>query len=347
MTPTVTLRKAGWTAVYPHPTTGKRRQVVVESEEAGWILIKREELQAAAEREQAIRAGGKQPPVPPTSRLTLAEAFDHSMEVRWQFGKSIDNTKWLFTPIRQFFGPNQQLDSITAHWLSDYRKYRLRSVSASTVNKEVGVLRSMRSDALEHGLLADLPLWPKNLPSIEPPPRFLTSDELERMCSFWDKRAEEAQPNNKYAQIADLFLTRVAYGSRFYETRNLETGDLDWKNGKLTFWVTKNGDSRTVPIISASVEILERRSAAGGPLFDVHYGTFRLAVAEARKELKLPGRVVGHVARHTMATRAVSKNISTSLLKHFGGWRSTTALQRYAHLDTSGLEHVKEALESF
>ena len=40
MKPSVTLRKAGWTAAFPHLVTGKRRQVVVESEEAGWILIK-------------------------------------------------------------------------------------------------------------------------------------------------------------------------------------------------------------------------------------------------------------------------------------------------------------------
>lgn len=347
MEPTVTLRKAGWTAAFPHPVTGKRRQVVVESEEAGWILIKREQLQAAAEREQAIRSGAKPAPAAPAGKLSLDDAFQHSIEARWQFTKSVQKNKSLFKPAQEFFGPSTQLDAITAHWLSDFRKYRLRSVCAATVNKEVSVLRSMRTDALEHGLLEDVPTWPRNLPIKDIPPRFLTAEELQRMCDFWDGRAKEAAWNNKYSDVADLFLLRVAYGSRFHETRDLHAQDLDWRNSRLTFWVTKNGDSRTVPMIEASIEILQRRSAAGGKLFQICYQTFREAVAEARKELRLPGRVVGHVARHTMATRAVSRNISTSLLKHFGGWKSTTALQRYAHLDTSGLEHVKKALESF
>ena len=51
MTPTVTLRKAGWTAAFPHPETGKRRQVVVESEQEGWDLIQRETKAAAIKRD--------------------------------------------------------------------------------------------------------------------------------------------------------------------------------------------------------------------------------------------------------------------------------------------------------
>ena len=65
--------------------TGKRRQLVVESEEAGWLLIEREQLQAEAEREQAIRSG-QSSPLKRTKGLTLEEqAFDHSWDVRWQF----------------------------------------------------------------------------------------------------------------------------------------------------------------------------------------------------------------------------------------------------------------------
>ena len=61
----------------------------------------------------------------------------------------------------------------------------------------------------------------------------------------------------------------------------------------------------------------------------------------------LDPRNVGHTCRHTMAARAVSANVSTQLLKHWGGWKSTQALEHYAHLDTQGLRHMQRALESF
>ena len=61
----VTFRKAGWTADYVSPTTGKRRQVVVESEDAGWALIQQEGQAAAAAEDKARRTGVKQAPAAP------------------------------------------------------------------------------------------------------------------------------------------------------------------------------------------------------------------------------------------------------------------------------------------
>ena len=51
----VTLRKQGWTADFISPLTGKRRQVVVESEDAGWALIQQEGQAAATAKDKGLR----------------------------------------------------------------------------------------------------------------------------------------------------------------------------------------------------------------------------------------------------------------------------------------------------
>ena len=151
-------------------------------------------------------------------------------------------------------------------------------------------------------------------------------------------------------QMVDMFLFRISEGCRFEEAQRLTPRDVDLSADQVTFWKTKNGQPRTVPLVGVAREILRRRMdglRADDRLFTYSYGQWQERFSKCCKELKLPGRVVGHTCRHTMAARAVTANVSTQLLKHWGGWRSTAALEHYAHLDTQGLKHMQRALESF
>ena len=105
-----------------------------------------------------------------------------------------------------------------------------------------------------------------------------------------------------------------------------------------------------MPLVGVAREIGLRRCRGlklDQQVFTYSYTQWNDRFNAARDALKLPGRVVGHTTRHTMAARAVSANVSTQLLKHWGGWKSTAALEHYAHLDTQGLKHMQRALESF
>ena len=351
MKPTVTLRKQGWTAVFPHPKTGKRRQVVVESEEAGWLLIKREELQAAAEREQQMRSGEKKPPKAPSDSLTLTQAFELSMDRRFRFHSddAIRKAKMVFELAAEFFGPNTQLSCITAQWFDEWRMYIGRCRQNQTVNRYASILNSMRSDAIQYRS-ANLPAWPGGLDEEHEriKPRYLSEEEVLQMIEYWRQQEQTCTQQNKWLEMEDLWLFRLVHGSRYGETRRLRVKDLDWQHQTITFWDTKNGEPHTFPMTAGDAEMLRRRCEGLRPsdtVFTMNYRTFGEKMRQTRKALKLEGRVVGHTARHTMATRAIAAGATTQQVKGWGNWKSTSSMDRYVHSDQSGKRITRDLIE--
>ena len=291
MQPTVTLRKQGWTAVYPHPKTGRRRQVPVESEEAGWILIKREELQAAAEREQQMRSGVRQAPNAPSKEMTLTEAFEMSWKRRFKKHKpaSQRKAKLVFKLACEFFGPNIPLSGITAQFFDEWRMYLSNDgdLQNQTINRYATILASMRADAIEYRD-ADLPAWPKNLDEEHEriKERFLTEEEVLRMFDYFKQQAVIRQQPNKWAEMEDFWLFRLQHGSRFKESRAVKVKDLDWQHKTITFWETKNGSPHTFPMTEADEAMLRRRCEKLKPndtVFTISYTTFGAKIRQTRK----------------------------------------------------------------
>ena len=339
----VTLRKQGWTADYVSPTTGKRRQVVVESEDAGWALIQQEGQAAAVAEDKAQRTGVKQAPAAPMGGFSVQQAWELSWERRFKGQRSAPNAQSNYKRIARFFGTRTQLAAISNIWFNQWRdKLQAEGLKPTAINRITCTLQAMRADALLFGKVSDVPQLPKNLRVTKIPPRFLSQEEVNLLVSFF--RAKNDQ------DMEDMFLFRISEGCRFEEAQRLTPRDINLAADQVTFWKTKNGSPRTVPLVGIAREIVRRRSEglkADQQIFDLSYGQWQYRFAQATKALKLPGRVVGHTTRHTMAARAVSANVSTQLLKHWGGWRSTAALEHYAHLDTQGLKHMQRALESF
>jgi integrase len=339
----VTLRKQGWTADYISPLTGKRRQVVVESEDAGWALIQQEGQAAATAEDKAQRTGIRQAPAAPMGGFSLQQAWELSWERRFKGQASARSVQTNYARIAKFFGIRTQLAAISNIWFNEWRQSMLaEGLKNSGINRITSTLQSMRADALLFGRVTELPQLPKTLRETRIPPRFLSQEEVNLLVSFF--RANNDQ------QMEDMFLFRVSEGCRFEETQRLTPRDFDFPADQVTFWKTKNGSPRTVPLVGVAREIGKRRCEGKGadePIFTYSYVQWNRRFTEAKRTLRLPGRVVGHTTRHTMAARAVSANVSTQLLKHWGGWKSTAALEHYAHLDTQGLKHMQKALESF
>ena len=351
MKPTVTLRKQGWTAVYPNPTTGRRRQVVVESEEAGWILIKREELQAAAEREQQMRSGVRQPPKTPSNSLTLTQAYELSWERRFkhQTESSTRKAKRVFKLACEFFGPNIQLSCITAQFFDEWRTYLQRNLQNQTINRYASILTSMRADAIQYRS-ANLPAWPGNLSEKHEriKPRYLTEEEVLRMLDYFKQQAVIRQQPNKWAEMEDFWLFRLQHGSRFLESRAVRVKDLDWQLKTITFRETKNGDPHTFPMTETDTAMLRRRCEKLKPndtVFTMSYQTFGKKIRVTREALQLEGRVVGHTARHTMATRAIRAGATTQQVKGWGNWKATSSMDRYIHHDQEGKRITRDLIE--
>ena len=345
MKPTVTLRKAGWTAVFPHPETGNRRQVVVESEEAGWILIQQEAQAAAKRQDEEQRSEVKQGPAGPTGGFTIQDACELSWKRRYRGTASADNHVIVshYKRMQRYFGRRTQLAAVTSIWFNEWREDLIdEGLKNTTINRITATMRALRQDALMFNAVTDLPMWPKSLRVTKIKPRFLSKEEEQRMVAYWQAQGE--------LEMVDIFTVRISTGCRWPETALLTPRDINQENNNATFWKTKNGEFRTVPMPKKAREVLIRRAAAVGmdePLFSYSYEQYRKRFAKCVEDLRLPGRVKPHCTRHTMAARAVSGNVSTQQLRHWGGWKSTAALESYAHMDTQGLKHMQKVLEGF
>ena len=161
----VTLRKQGWTADYISPTTGKRRQVVVESEDAGWALIQQEgQAAATAEDKARQRTGVRQAPAAPMGGFSLQQAWELSWERRFKGQAQARIARNSYTRISGFFGSRTQLCAISNIWFNQWRESMLaEGLKPSNINRVASALLAMRADALLFGKVTDLPMLPKAL----------------------------------------------------------------------------------------------------------------------------------------------------------------------------------------
>ena len=210
MTDRVTLRKQGWTADFISTATGKRRQLVVESEDAGWALIQAEGLAAAIKKDKAKRSGIKKAPAAPTGGFSVQDAWELSWERRFKGQAQTKQVRSNYKRISHYFGTRTQLEAISSIWFNQWRdSMRKEGLKTTAINRVVATLTAMRADALLFGKVIDLPMLPKNLRVTRIPPRFLNQEEVNLLTQFWRVRGDQ--------QMLDLFLFRISEGCRFEE----------------------------------------------------------------------------------------------------------------------------------
>lgn len=143
----------------------------------------------------------------------------------------------------------------------------------------------------------------------------------------------------------DITLFCSFTGCRFSEAARLTWEHVDVKRGTATFTDTKNRDTRTVYLVPAVVEMMERRGI-GGPgqyVFTMKGGSafihppiaFRTAVKnlELNKGRGARDKVTFHSLRHTAATLAARRGVPVKDMQIVFGWKTPSMVFRYAKGD--------------
>ena len=343
-----------WVADFHLPISRRRIRRKAESVEAGWQLIQDEKQQELIEADKEQRTGVKQPPKAVIQELTLTEAYKHSLMRRWQGTAGEDGVHYSWLKIREFFGPNTQLTSVSARWFEEWREHMMfkEELANPTINRHCSVLRSMGTDAIRYGKLVDHPQWPGSLPVKRIEPRWLDLEEIQMLRDFFRIRGASSQENyhrdTSHMEMEDVFVVRLCQMTRSGETLRLTPRDFRGRDGNVIFRRTKKGKPRTVPIIGEAMEILHRRAEGKGlddPLFTISSRSYTRNFREAARALKLPGRVTGHISRGTGATMATTRSVPLPTVMHMGGWGCLKSVQHYAHNDTQALEIMHRALK--
>lgn len=137
-------------------------------------------------------------------------------------------------------------------------------------------------------------------------------------------------------------------GARVNEALSLTWDDLRHheRMDRVTFFRTKSGRARTVPLTLRAQECLQRAKLEGRCRpFPVRYHAFYVAFCKARDAAGLGKDVVVHTVRHTFASRLVQRGMGVPKVSLALGHSSIVLTMRYSHLDPHALDGMTALLQ--
>ena len=219
---------------------------------------------------------------------------------------------------------------------------RNRGNSNATINRKMAALSKLLRKASKMGTIHSLPEF-RRQKERGGRIRFLEFEEEDRLFAAVRMRSEDSYR---------LCVFLVDTGCRLGEAIGIIWNDI--QDSRATFWLTKSGRSRTVPLTDRAIEVLKLPSSADpgyrrpkGPFAMLDQPKFRAIWNDAKAEIGLgtDDQVVPHVLRHTCASRLVQGGIDIRRVQMWLGHQTLQMTMRYAHLATHDLDRCVAVLE--
>lgn len=213
---------------------------------------------------------------------------------------------------------------------------RKRGNSNATINRKMAALSKLLRKAYKMGDIHSLPEF-KRQKEKAGRIRFLEPEEEAGLFSAIAAR------NELYGRFC-IFL--VDTGARLGEGISLQWQDI--RKGRVTFWITKSGKSRSVPLTARALAALKASDRAKrGPFYGIEQAQFRAEWNKAKEEVGLghDDDVVPHVLRHTCASRLVQGGVDLRRVQTWLGHQTLQMTMRYAHLASHDLDMCVPILE--
>ena len=275
---------------------------------------------------------GASKPAPP------AQLWRQHAGALWENGRHKDNCYAFIHEIDAFMQLRKiaTYDDVLIDRLVDH--FREIGNRNSTINRKLSALYRLLRKAERSGQITRLPSYVR-LRERNSRVRFLTDTEEVLMFNAIGVR-------NAHHELLCRFL--VDTGARIGEALALKWGDIH-KN-TATFWITKSGKSRSVPLTERAAEAIDlaRSFGGNGPFSNIAYPNFKYNWNQARKENRFTDdpHMVPHILRHTCASRLVQAGIDLRRVQTFLGHQTIQMTLRYAHLSTNDLDQCAIALNA-
>lgn len=287
-----------------------------------------------------IRATSRTTLITSSESISTLETFWRLFsDILWENGAHKSTCKLFIFEANDFLRSHgiAEIDDAAIDALVGY--YRKKGNRNSTINRKLAAIFKLLKKAERAGHIARLPTYLR-LRERNGRVRFLTREEEVRLFQSIGSR-------NPHHQLLALFL--IDTGARVGEALALKWGDI--QNGNATFWITKSGRSRTIPLTERAEDAIEacRKFGAGsGPFAKIPYQNFKYSWDAAKKEcgLEADANMVPHILRHTCASRLVQAGIDLRRVQTFLGHQTIQMTLRYAHLATNDLQQCAAALNS-
>jgi len=240
-----------------------------------------------------------------------------------------------------FFG-DVYIFEISSLAIEKYKTERLTQVKQASVNRELDVLKSMFSRAVEWGMLRENPARPvKKFKVDNRRTRFLTLDEIKRLtdaCSGY---------------MRDIIIVAVNTGMRRGELLGLKWENVDFDN-KLIFIpgsLSKNKYNRQIPMNDLVIGILTEIKKNGIKEY-VFCGTAGKQFGDVKKGFHSALEKAGitdfrfHDLRHTFCSQLVKAGVDIYTVMELAGHKSIGMTMRYSHLSPDQKKQAVDALGS-
>lgn len=235
------------------------------------------------------------------------------------------------------------LGDLTPALLVDGRDDLAQSRSPRTTRAYLATLEHGLKLAVEEWMWLDISPMARVRKPKEPrgPVRFLTDDERPRLLAA----CRESHNRHLYA----LVMLALSTGARKMELLSLTWPQVDLGRALITFWQTKNGEPRSVPLTGPAIEVIRAHAKVvrlGTPLVfprqdgrrpvDIRYAWYRALKKAEIESLRF------HDLRHSTASYLAMNGASLVDLANVLGHQTLSMVRRYAHL-TEG--HTRTVLD--
>ncbi|WP_192856898.1 tyrosine-type recombinase/integrase [Manganibacter manganicus] len=270
----------------------------------------------------------------------IGELFSAYRDILWDDGRHKYNVSSFIGEIDEIFLGERfsTFDQATLDNLIG--TLRQRGNSNATINRKMAALSKLLRKAYKMGDIHSLPEFRRQKERAGRI-RFLERDEEARLFAAIRSRSEDAWR-------LSIFL--VDSGCRLGEALGLIWNDI--QEHRVSFWLTKSGRSRTIPLTDRAREALILSDEGGrrpkGPFAMLNQPQFRAIWNEAKAEVGLgtDTQVVPHILRHTCASRLVQGGIDIRRVQMWLGHQTLQMTMRYAHLAANDLDSCVVVLEA-
>jgi integrase len=218
-------------------------------------------------------------------------------------------------------------------------------VSPTTFNCALDAMRQALDLAVEAGHLFTNPARDRSIKRATPKLKRLVLPSREQFRAVVE--AIESAGAGECRAAAEMVRFLAYTGARQTEANNVQWGDVDFANGRITLRVTKNGDPRDVPMIPECRALLEGmrqvRSAELSTEAVLRVRECRGFLERACNQVGAP-RVGHHGLRHLFATTSIEAGIDVPTVARIMGHRDggALAMKVYGHLRD---EHAQAAMQ--
>ena len=267
--------------------------------------------------------------------------FENFADQYLELHSKINNRSWQKSDLynitilkRSFSG--KYLYEITPVMIERFKTERIKEVSPATVNRNLACLKCMFNKAIQWGKLEENPFRAvKLLKENNKRLRYLEKEEIVKLLARCSRH------------LRPIVVVALNTGMRKGEILGLKWQDIDFKQGIIYLYNTKNGEKREIPINEmAKTALIRTLKHPDSPyVFCDKNGNL---IRDFRKSfftaLKKSGIINFrfHDLRHTFASQLVMAGIDLNTVRELLGHKSLEMTLRYAHLSP---DHKRRAVD--